>query len=208
MPPVHVSSEIGQLDAVLVHTPGRELEAVTPSTREDYLYDDLIGLESSVREHGRLKAVLTRFSKVYEISDLLAEVLGRQEVREFFIGRTLDVVPSEPLAKQLATLSPRRLVRTVIEGLEEKPGPIATALNEDGFVLHPLPNLFFPRDIGMVVGDHAIVGSMRHGIRWTEELLIKTLFTFHPELANAGIAYDGSEERRSNFTLEGGDVHM
>jgi arginine deiminase len=38
--------------------------------------------------------------------------------------------------------------------------------------------------------------------------LIKTLYTFHPELANAGILYDGSEERRSNYQLEGGDVHV
>jgi len=48
---------------------------------------------------------------------------------------------------------------------------------------------------------------MRYGVRWTEELLIKALFRFHPELANAGLLYDGSEERRSNYTLEGGDVH-
>jgi len=44
-------------------------------------------------------------------------------------------------------------------------------------------------------------------VRWTEELLIKALFTFHPELANDGLLYDGSEERRNNYTLEGGDVH-
>jgi arginine deiminase len=48
---------------------------------------------------------------------------------------------------------------------------------------------------------------MRYDVRWTEELLIKSLFTFHPELANDGLLYDGSEERRSNYTLEGGDVH-
>src|SRR5437773_7299013 len=41
-------------------SPGLELEAVTPGTREDYLYDDLIGLEVSAREHSRLKAVLER----------------------------------------------------------------------------------------------------------------------------------------------------
>ena len=96
----------------------------------------------------------------------------------------------------------------LIEGTEEEPGPIAPALNEKGFALPPLPNLFFPRDIGMVVGRHAVVGSMRYGVRWTEELLVKTLFPFHPALANAGILYDGSEERRSNYTLEGGDVHF
>ena len=71
MPPISVSSEIGALRGVLVHTPGRELEAVTPGNREDFLYDDLIGLEVSVREHARLKAVLCRFAAVHEIGDLL-----------------------------------------------------------------------------------------------------------------------------------------
>ena len=28
----------------------------------------------------------------------------------------------------------------------------------------------------MVIGRHAVVGSMRYGVRWTEELLIKALF--------------------------------
>ncbi|HEX7023468.1 MAG TPA: arginine deiminase family protein [Gemmatimonadales bacterium] len=208
MPPVNVTSEIGALEAVLVHTPGRELEAVTPGNREDYLYDDLIGLEVSAREHARLKAVLRRFSAVHEIGDLLVEALALPEAREHFISRTMDVVPSEPLAQQLARLDPRAIVRMVIEGTEEAPGPIASALNETGFVLHPLPNLFFPRDVGMVIGGHAVVGSMRYGTRWTEELLIKTLFMFHPALANDGILYDGSEERRGNYTLEGGDVHV
>jgi len=208
MPPISVTSEIGPLRAVLVHTPGLELEAVTPGNREDYLYDDLIGLEVSAREHARLKAVLRRFAEVYEIGELLTEVLARREAREYLITRTMDVVPSEPLAQQLAELPPAAIVKMLIEGTEEVPGPIATALNETGFVLPPLPNLFFPRDIGMVIGGHAVVGSMRHGVRWTEELLIKTLFAFHPALANAGILYDGSEERRGNYTLEGGDVHV
>jgi len=43
--PVNVSSEIGLLKSVLVHTPGKELLAVTPDTRDDYLYDDIITLD-------------------------------------------------------------------------------------------------------------------------------------------------------------------
>jgi arginine deiminase len=208
MPPISVTSEIGPLRGVLVHTPGLELEAVTPANREDFLYDDLIGLEVSAREHARLRAVLCRFANVFEISDLLVEVLERPEAREYLISRTMDVVPSEPLAQQLGQLPPLAIVKMIIEGTEEIPGPIASALNETGFVLPPLPNLFFPRDVGMVVGSHAVVGSMRYGTRWTEELLIKTLFAFHPALENEGILYDGSEERRGNYTLEGGDVHV
>src|SRR5690606_33267545 len=52
-----------------------------------------------------------------------------------------------------------------------------------------------------------MIGSMRYGVRWTEELIMKALFKHHPVLANAGILYDGSVERRVNYTLEGGDVH-
>lgn len=36
---------------------------------------------------------------------------------------------------------------------------------------------------------------------------MKALFLYHPLLANRGILYDGASERRSNYTLEGGDVH-
>ena len=36
-------------------------------------------------------------------------------------------------------------------------------------------------------GDHVVIGSMRYDVRWTEELLVKALFRYHPALANAGI---------------------
>src|SRR5258708_2821408 len=36
---------------------------------------------------------------------------------------------------------------------------------------------------------------------------MKALFRYHPLLQNDGIVFDGSTERRLNYTLEGGDVH-
>jgi len=204
---VHVTSEIGPLDAVLVHTPGRELEAVTPGNRADYLYDDIIDLEIAQREHRQFVSVLRRFARVYQVRDLLAEVLAHDEARNFLITKTMDVVASDELAQRLGTLPAAQIVEMLIEGTVEESGPIARVLNEVGFAFPPLPNLFFPRDIGMVIGGHVVVGSMRYGVRWTEELLVKALFRFHPELRNAGVLYDGSEERRGKYTLEGGDVH-
>jgi arginine deiminase len=208
MSKIHVTSEVGTLEAVLVHTPGPELEAVTPGNREDYLYDDVIDLEDAQREHRQFAAVLERFAKVYQVRSLLHDLLSQPEARDFLITKTMDVVSSEPLAQRLAAMPPERFVEMVIEGTEEESGPVSRALNEVGYALPALPNLFFPRDIGCVVGDRAVVGSMRYGVRWTEELLVKALFKFHPALANAGFLYDGSEERRSNYTLEGGDVHV
>src|SRR6267154_497602 len=204
---VHVTSEIGPLRTVLVHTPGRELVAVTPGNREDYLYDDIIDLELAESEHRRFVAVLERFAQVYEVRTLLTELVARPDVREFLVTRALEVVPSDALAKTLTALPASKLVALMIEGTLEEAGPIARALNETRYALPPLPNLFFTRDGGIVIGEHAIIGSMRYGVRWTEELLVKALFRYHPCLENAGILYDGSEEKRNNYTLEGGDVH-
>ena len=208
MPPLDVTSEIGLLRSVLVHTPGAELLAVTPANKGDYLYDDIILLDTAQREHRRFVAVLERFATVHQVADLLGEALEQPEAREFLIRSTLDVVPSEVLGRQLQELAPRDLARLIIEGVEAEGGAVARALNAVGYMLPPLPNLFFPRDIGVVIGQHAAVGSMRHGVRWTEELLIKILFAYHPALANAGLLYDGSDERRNDYTLEGGDIHV
>jgi arginine deiminase len=207
MPRVHVTSEIGALRSVLVHTPGKELVAVTPGTREDYLYDDIIDLEIAQTEHRRLVAVLERFAEVHEVRDTLVEIAGRPEVREFLTTRALEVIPSDALAKQLNALSSEDFVALMVEGALEDGGPIARALNEVAYALPPLPNLFFTRDVGIVIGEHAIIGSMRHGVRWTEELLIKALFRYDQKFENGGILYDGSDEKRINYTLEGGDVH-
>jgi len=204
---VHVTSEIGALRTVLVHSPGAELLAVTPSTRADFLYDDIVDADLAKREHRRFVQVLERFCEVLHVQDLLAEVLQDTEVRELIIRETLDVVPLQPLAAELRELPPEAVVRMLIEGKEEEPGPLSRTLNECSYSLPPLPNLFFTRDAAMAINDHMMIGSMRFHARWTEELIMKALFSSHPKLANSGILYDGSVERRLNHTLEGGDVH-
>ena len=204
---VHVSSEIGRLRAVLVHPPGAELLAVTPATRADYLYDDIIDLEQAQREHRRFVAVLEQFTTVYRVRDLLAEVVANDATKRALIQDTLDIIPSEPLARELQELDREEFVKTLIEGKEEPPGQLTRALNETGYMLPPLPNLFFTRDVAMGINDHVMIGSMRYGVRWTEELIMKAIFQYHPLAANEGILYDGSREHRMNYTLEGGDVH-
>src|SRR5256886_335819 len=204
---VHVTSEIGSLQAVLVHTPGRELVAVTPGSREDYLYDDIIDLELAQREHHRFVAVVQPLRQGSPDRTLLTALAARPDIGEVLVTPPVAVESPDPPAEQLAALSPEALVGVMVEGALEDAGPIARALNETGYALPPLPNLFFTRDVGIVIGEHSIIGSMRYGVRWTEELLIKALFRYHPCLENAGILYDGSEEKRNNYTLEGGDVH-
>ncbi len=205
---VRVTSEIGPLRSVICHSPGPELLAVTPSTKKDFLYDDIISLESAAREHKRFKAILSRFAQVHEVRDLLREILETAEARQFLIDRVVDVAQSKSLARKLEGLSAAELVRLFVEGEAMEQGPLARLLNVQSYAMPPLPNLFFTRDAAMVVGDGVVIGSMRFNVRWTEEVLMKALFTFHPSLRNAGLIYDGTEERRAGYTIEGGDVHV
>ena len=206
--PVRVGSEIGRLRTVICHTPGPELLAVTPATREDFLYDDIIDLEQARREHHRFTAVLSRFAEVLEVRDLLEEIADEPEVRPFLIERVMNVAQSEPLARQLLELPATELVPLFLEGRAVEEGPLAQVLNVESYDLPPLPNLFFTRDAAVVVNDGVIIGSMRHAVRWSEEILMKTLFRYHPRLRNEGLIYDGSEERRAGYTIEGGDLHV
>jgi arginine deiminase len=205
---IRVTSEIGALEAVICHTPGPELLAVTPTNREDFLYDDIIDLDLARREHQRFKALLARFSDVYEVRDLLEEVFEQPEVRSTLIERVMDFARSEQLARGFLEMPSRELVGLFIEGKAVEGGALQELLNVESYELPPLPNLFFTRDAGMVVGDGVIIGAMRYNVRWTEELLMKTLFRYHPLLQNSGLIYDGSEERRAGYTVEGGDVHV
>lgn len=205
--PVSVPSEIGRLKTVLVHTPGEELLAVTPATVADYLYVDIIDVEGARREHRRFVAVLERFAQVYQVRDLLREVLDDASARDEVVRDTMDFLPSEPLARELAEASSETIARWLIEGRNDAPGPLGRALNEVGYQLPPLPNIYFTRDTAMAVNQHVLIGAMRHGVRWSEELIMKALFRRHPALANRGVLYDGSAERRVSYSLEGGDVH-
>ena len=62
MASLDITSEIGRLKKVLVHEPGAELLAVTPTNRDEFLYNDLLDLDRSREEHRRFTQVLRRFA--------------------------------------------------------------------------------------------------------------------------------------------------
>jgi len=206
--PVQISSEIGALREVLVHTPGPELLAVTPSTREDFLYDDIIALDVARREHRRFTDVLRHFCTVREVRDLLSEALEDPHARERIVRDVATAAGSARLGRDLAEVSGAELARWLIEGRAEEPGPLARALNEFAHALPPLPNLFFTRDVAVGIGTHVLIGAMRYQARWSEELVIRALFQHHPHLANDGVLNDAWVDRRvRRHSIEGGDVH-
>ena len=80
-----IESEIGRLKRVVLHTPGEEIEAMTPEEAERDLYNDIIPLESVLGEYVELKRFLSAVAEVRELADILAECLeeiGRASCRE------------------------------------------------------------------------------------------------------------------------------
>ena len=200
---IDVHSEIGRLKAVICHTPGPELAVVTPGNRSDYLFDDILDLEFARREHGRFTAILSRFATVHEVADLLVDVLRVPEAREYLVEHSGGAIRSRAVDAE-----PEEIARLFVQGEETSGGLLAGLVNEAGYTLPPLPNLFFTRDSAAVIGERVMVASMKHEVRWSEEILAWTLFRTHPELANEGILFDGAHERRLNVRLEGGDIHV
>jgi len=201
-PDIRVTSEIGRLRSVICHRPGPELAVVTPENQSTYLFDDLLDLENAEYEYNRFAQILRRFARVYEVGELLAEVLEQEEAREFirnqcgdpFLGRRPD--------------TSTEMARLFIEGEESRSGFLAQLVNEAGYTLPPLPNLFFTRDAAAVIGPGVMISAMKHQVRWTEKVIMRTIFGFHPDFSGADFLYDGTDERRMNVFIEGGDVHV
>ncbi len=68
---LNVQSEIGKLEAVMLHYPGPEVENMTPKNAQRALYSDILNLSIAQKEYAQLKGVLEKTSSVYKVSDLL-----------------------------------------------------------------------------------------------------------------------------------------
>jgi arginine deiminase len=81
---LHVTSEFGRLREAIVHRPGRELVRMTPSTRDYFLFDDLLFTDHAQQEHDWLTSLLRDHLgvRVHYFDDLLAEALQSAPQRE------------------------------------------------------------------------------------------------------------------------------
>ena len=203
---VQLDSEIGPLQAVVVHSPGREVENMTPETARDVLYDDIVSLPLAAREHCQLTGVLSTVAQVYQLRDLLAEVLSQDRVRTALVRALCQLFHSAEHQAHLTAMPAVDLAAQLIEGTPKKASSLEKFLSNDPYALPPLPNLFFTRDATMALNDRIIIGSMAFRARQAEALILKAIFKYHPSLDSAGFYFDGTDARDSEVTIEGGDL--
>jgi arginine deiminase len=197
---INVNSEIGPLDTVIVHSPGQEMENMTPDMAAEVLYDDILTLELADREHRQLRGVLGKVADVVEFTDLLIEVLGDDKVRRALIEALVELYDCPEIYDELAEMTPDALGRQLIEGTPKKPVSLEKFLSPSRYAIPPLPNAFFTRDAAMCVNDRVIIGSMAYQARVAEALLLKAVFKYHPDIHSSGFYLDGTDNRDSDGT--------
>ena len=78
---INIRSEIGELEAVILHTPGKEVENMTPKNAERALYSDILNLAVAQKEYAQLSSVLGKLTNTFQIKDLLTDVLKNEKVK-------------------------------------------------------------------------------------------------------------------------------
>ncbi len=203
---VDLRSEIGRLEGVLIHTPGPEIENMTPGNAERALYSDILSRDAASRGHDQLEGVLRMVAPVFQMADLLTEVLDRSSVRESLIEGICENERVPWLAPELMALPPGDLARQLIEGVLLPQDTLTRFLSDERYALRPLHNLFFMRDTAAALGEHVLIGRMANAVRDREALLVESVLNHHPGFRATTINPARTENVGDDLTLEGGDV--
>lgn len=203
MIPVDLCSETGRLNAVLMHRPGPEIEAMTPTNAHHALYSDILNLDIVNKEYGYFSGALSKVTNVLYVMDLLEEVLKDAKVCETLVRQSCKLDGCECVVDELLTHDPTTLSKELIEGFAYRKGKDPVQFEESRYLLKPLYNLFFTRDASSCMYDGALINSMSFGVRSRESYIYKAIFE-NCFKVNTLWAQQAVPEART----EGGDVHI
>ena len=203
---IEVQSEIGKLDAVLLHSPGAEVENMTPRNARRALYSDILNLSIAQKEYEQVSGVLNKVAKTYQIRDLLIKILDNHAEREALIGKICVTENVTDYFEYLMDMSSKNLAAVLIEGLPAKINTLTAYLKDDYYALLPLYNFYFTRDASVSIGNRALICKMASKVRMRESLITEAIFRnpqfFDCNLLNAHDFQPGNDE----IFMEGGDI--
>ncbi|URN13462.1 arginine deiminase [Streptomyces radiopugnans] len=201
----HVDSEAGRLRRVILHRPDLELKRLTPTNRDDLLFDDVLWVRRARQEHDGFADVLRdRGVEVHLFGDLLAESLEIPVARAFVLDRTFHEKEYGPLAADhlravFDEMSGAELAEALVGGmtkreyLERHPEPVSVrfhVMDPDDFLVAPLPNHLFTRDTSAWIYDGVSINAMRWPARQRETIHFEAIYHHHPLFARPSGAPD------------------
>lgn len=189
-----------------MHTPGVEVERMSPANAHRALYSDILSREIVQREYSHFKATLGKVTKVYEVELLLAEALAKPEARRMVVD-ALCPASYPALREELLGESSAKLAQELIEGVPLPRTTLTDYLREERYAIPPLYNLFFTRDASMSVFDHVLLGHMASPVRYGEIAVMRAIFEYSDSVG-ASVLNPGESANASKIRVEGGDVHV
>jgi arginine deiminase len=217
----HVDSEVGRLRRAILHRPDLELKRLTPSNKDDLLFDDVMWVERAKQEHDGFAQTLRDLSvEVIYFDTLLRETVEVPQARDFLLDGIFDErvygpIAVDPLRTALASLDSQTLTETLIGGLtkrealewmDEPSSLFFRAMQDDSFLISPLPNHLFTRDPSCWIYGGVAINAMRKDARMLESLQYESIYRWHPMFANAGFPHWSEGISGGDATMEGGDV--
>ena len=217
-----VHSEVGQLRKVLVCAPGLAHRRLTPTNADSLLFDDVLWVDNAIRDHEQFVANLRSHDvDVVELHELLAATMDDADARAWLLDRKivpnevglglvddtrafLDALPSAELAEYLigglATSDLPDDLRGSYVGLARE----STGVRE--YLMPPLPNTLYTRDTTCWLYGGVTLNPLYWPARHDETLLMKALYTFHPDFAGSTVWWGDPEADWGQATFEGGDI--
>ncbi|KAA6434152.1 amidinotransferase [Dyadobacter flavalbus] len=205
---IHVSSETGTLKRLLIHSPDGGLGKVVPSKAQDWLFEDIVHLDTMRRkEYDYYVKILLSFLDPEKIKGKLAEI-DQDASRSFYIPGSENYFDSDKvidiqklLAEILENESVRIKLTAAICGIERCSYRVQEELNGydanelakifisgsysgEKMLFAPLPNLIFMRDIGIVINNHILLNKPAKNARTRESILAQFVFFYHPMFAH------------------------
>jgi len=202
---IDVTSEVGALRALLIHSPDSGLGKVVPSKAQDWLFEDIIHLETIRKnEYDYYVKLLLYFLDPGKIKGRLKAIDAPENKRAFYkpdnknFHSSAKVIEIQTLLENILQNADTRkkLVAAVcaIEGcnyrlqhklIDTKPAELAKiiisgALNDQEMIFAPIPNLIFSRDIGVAINNYLLLNKPAKKARARETLLARYIFFNHP----------------------------
>ncbi|HPW77963.1 MAG: Arginine deiminase [Bacteroidetes bacterium ADurb.Bin037] len=203
---IEINSEIGELEAVILHTPGPEVENMTPRSVERALYSDILNLSVAQQEYEQLSLFLEKVTKVYQVKDLLIKVLDNPAHRNSLIGKICLTENVNDYYDELMEMSSRTLANKLIEGLPARIDSLTSFLNDEYYALLPLYNFYFTRDASAVVGNNAVICRMANKIRVRESLIMDAIYNNNLHFNSNVINTFEQHPHDRSILIEGGDI--
>jgi arginine deiminase len=203
---IDIRSEIGEIESVILHTPGPEVEKMTPGGVQKALYSDILNLPSALEEYNQFEGFLMRLTRTFQVKDLLTEVLKTREYKDQLIGQlAMKEGFNRELSEELDGLPPETLTTALVEGLEMKKDNLTRFLSKDRYMLDPLHNFFFTRDASVSICKEVLISRMASRIRDRESIIMDSIFRNHP-LFTAQTIHPGKPQNSVHtISFEGGD---